>query len=109
MVSFAAYLRAMEFDIMGFNRVTKAMLPASKCLCRMTRSEYLAALSALQLKPAATSTAAALGLSVRQLQRIAAGKAPVPKTLELLLNNMICGQISALRNFQTSPAGTIPQ
>ena len=55
----------------------------------MTTKQYLAALRRLDLTPAGKATAEALGLSLRQCQRIAAG-APVPgpvaKLLALLLD-----------------------
>lgn len=50
----------------------------------MTNNQYLAALKKLGLTPSGKTTAAALGLSLRQCQRIAAGQ-PVPKTLAKLL------------------------
>lgn len=55
----------------------------------MTTQEYAATLEKLKMKPAARSTAAALGLSVRQCQRIAAGAAPVTGTLALLLTLLL--------------------
>lgn len=51
----------------------------------MTTKQYLAALKRLDLTPAGKATAAALGLSLRQCQRIAAGESPVPTTVALLL------------------------
>jgi hypothetical protein len=51
----------------------------------MTTKQYLAALNKLGLTTSAQATAAALGLSLRQCQRIAAGASPVPPTLALLL------------------------
>lgn len=57
----------------------------------MTTKQYLAALAKLGLLPSGKATAAALGLSLRQCQRIAAGHAAVPgpvaKLLELLLTH----------------------
>jgi hypothetical protein len=50
----------------------------------MTTKQYLAALKKLGLSPASKATADALGLSVRQCQRVAAGQ-PVPETLAKLL------------------------
>ena len=50
----------------------------------MTTAQYLAALQRLGLTPAGKATAAALGLSLRQCQRIAAG-AVVPRPVALLL------------------------
>lgn len=50
----------------------------------MTTKQYLAALKKLALTPAGQATAAALGLSLRQCQRIAAG-GPVPEPVALLL------------------------
>lgn len=55
----------------------------------VTTTEYLAALDQLGLRPASRATASMLGLSLRQCQRIAAGQAPVSRTLELLLKNLI--------------------
>lgn len=52
----------------------------------MTREQYLDALEKLDLKPQAQRTAALLALSVRHLQRIAAGAAPVPRAAMLLLS-----------------------
>lgn len=54
----------------------------------MTTAEYLKALDALGLTPAGQATAEALGLSLRQCQRYAAGD-NVPKTLEKLLRLML--------------------
>jgi len=51
----------------------------------MTTEQYLAALAALNLKPASKETARVLGLSVRQIQKIAAGQARVPGPVALLL------------------------
>lgn len=50
----------------------------------MTTDQYLRALARLKLTPAARATAAALGLSLRQCQRLAAGD-PVSQTVALLL------------------------
>lgn len=50
----------------------------------MTTKQYLAALKKLDLTPAGQATAKALGLSLRQCQRISAG-APVPEPVALLL------------------------
>lgn len=52
---------------------------------QMTTAEYLAALKKLGMTRASKVTAEALGLSVRQCQRIAAGTAPVPMPVERLL------------------------
>lgn len=51
----------------------------------MTTEAYLAALAELSLKPASKETARALGLSVRQIQNISAGRARVPGPVALLL------------------------
>ena len=51
----------------------------------MTKNQYLAALKKLDLSPASRATAAALGLTVRQCQRLAAGDSPIPETVALLL------------------------
>jgi hypothetical protein len=51
----------------------------------MTNDQFCASLKRLNLKRAGTRTAAALGLSMRQLQRITAGHAPVSSTLALLV------------------------
>lgn len=50
----------------------------------MTTKQYLAALKKLGLTPSGKATAAALGLTVRQCQRYAAGQ-DVPATVALLL------------------------
>lgn len=50
----------------------------------MTKKQYLAALKKLGLTPSGKATAAALGLTVRQCQRYAAGT-PVTPMLALLL------------------------
>jgi hypothetical protein len=54
----------------------------------MTTKQYLAALKKLGLTPASKATAAALGISLRHGQRIAAG-APVPAPVALLLRAKI--------------------
>lgn len=51
----------------------------------MTAKQYLAALKSLGLTPASKATAAALGLSLRQCQRIAAGDCDVPGPVDKLL------------------------
>lgn len=51
----------------------------------MTRDQYLNALSQLGLSSSARATALALGLSVRQCQRLAAGHSPVPEPVAILL------------------------
>jgi hypothetical protein len=51
----------------------------------VTTKEYLTALRKLSLTPASQATARALGLSLRQCQRIAAGVSPVPGPLAKLL------------------------
>jgi hypothetical protein len=51
----------------------------------MTNTQYLAALKKLGLTPSGIDTADALGLSVRQCQRIAAGDSPVPEPVAKLL------------------------
>jgi hypothetical protein len=51
----------------------------------MTSKQYLAALKKLGLTPASQRTAALLGLSVRQCQRIAHGEQAVPRPAALLL------------------------
>ena len=51
----------------------------------MTTELYLKALKKLGLTPASRITAAYLGLSLRQCQRIAAGQARVPNYIALLL------------------------
>ena len=52
----------------------------------MTKREYLKTLKKLGLLPASRQTAVLIGLKVRQCQRIAAGDAPVPETLAILLD-----------------------
>ncbi len=51
----------------------------------MNTQQYLAAIKRLGLSTASKRTAAALGLSVRHLQRIAAGQAELPAPAERLL------------------------
>jgi tRNA isopentenyl-2-thiomethyl-A-37 hydroxylase MiaE len=51
----------------------------------MTTEEYLKTLEKLDLLPA-WRTAIFIGLKVRQCQRIAAGLAPVPETVAILLD-----------------------
>ena len=51
----------------------------------MTTKQYLAALEELGLTVAGKRTAEALGLGLRQCQRISVGKAPVPGPVEKLL------------------------
>jgi hypothetical protein len=51
----------------------------------MTTKKYLSAIHKLGLTPSGSATAEALGLSLRQIQRIAAGTAPVPEPVALLL------------------------
>jgi hypothetical protein len=51
----------------------------------MTTKHYLAALRSLGLTPSGKATAAALGLSLRQCQRIAAGVAEVPEPVAKLI------------------------
>lgn len=54
----------------------------------MTTQQYLTALKKLGLTPASKITATALGYSVRNLQRFAAG-APVSARLALLLESLL--------------------
>lgn len=54
----------------------------------MTTAAYLKALKKLSLTPASNATAAALGVTVRQCQRYAAGD-PVPEPIAKLLRLMI--------------------
>ena len=51
----------------------------------MTNEQFCNCLRRLKLTRASARSAAALGISVRQLQRIAAGQAPVSPTLSLLV------------------------
>lgn len=51
----------------------------------MTTKQYLAALKKLDLTPSGKATAAALGLSLRQCQRIASGESSVPGAVALLI------------------------
>jgi hypothetical protein len=51
----------------------------------MTTKQYLAALKKLGLTPSGKATAAALGLSLRQCQRLAGGAAIPEGTAKLLL------------------------
>lgn len=46
---------------------------------------FLIGLRALGFRPSSCRTAEAFGISVRQMQRIVAGKAPVPRTMALLM------------------------
>ena len=55
----------------------------------MTRTQYLAALKQLGLTPAGKATAEALGLSVRQCQRLAADQAGIPGPVERLLRLLL--------------------
>lgn len=59
----------------------------------MTTQQYLAALKKLGLTRASRTTAAALGCSVRQIMRYAAGD-PIPQRVEMLLE---LRKIDALR------------
>jgi hypothetical protein len=54
----------------------------------MTTKQYLAALKKLGLLPSGKATAAALGVSIRQLQYYAAGT-PIPGPIERLLRLML--------------------
>jgi hypothetical protein len=51
----------------------------------MTTKQYLAALKLLGLTPSGRATAQALGLSLRQCQRIAAGESEVPGSVAKLI------------------------
>jgi len=51
----------------------------------MRTDQFLRSLTHLKLMRASTHTADALGLSLRQLQRISAGKAAVPRPVALLM------------------------
>ena len=51
----------------------------------MTRKQYLAALNKLGLTPSGEATMAALGISLRQCQRLATGDRPVTPPVALLL------------------------
>ena len=64
----------------------------------LTTKSYLAALKKLGLSHASKSTAAALGISLRQCQRIAAGETPVPAPVAIILRLMI----SLSRHLPTS-------
>lgn len=55
----------------------------------MTTSQYLTALSKLELTPSGKRTADTLGLSLRQCQRIAGGESAVPGPVAKLLRLMI--------------------
>lgn len=55
----------------------------------MTTIQYLIALEKLGLKPASKATAEALGLSLRQCMRIAAGKCGVPGPVAKLLKSYL--------------------
>jgi hypothetical protein len=51
----------------------------------MTTKQYLAALKSLGLTPSGKRTADVLGLSLRQVQRIAAGDSEVPGSVAKLI------------------------
>lgn len=51
----------------------------------MSREEYLNALKELGLRHASQLTSAKLGVSLRQAQKYASGKARVPKSIALLI------------------------
>lgn len=55
----------------------------------MTQRQYLKALATLGLTPAGQLTAKTIGLTIRQLQRIAAGENAVPGPVARLLELMI--------------------
>ena len=57
--------------------------------CDMTTAQYLAALKKLGLTPSGQQTAEALGLSLRQCQRIASGDSGVPGPVDKLLRFML--------------------
>lgn len=59
----------------------------------MTQRQYLNALKELGLTPASKDTALAIGLTVRQLQRIAGGESKVPGPVMRLLRIMIAYKI----------------
>jgi hypothetical protein len=54
----------------------------------MTAQQYIAALARLGLTPSSRAAAEALGISLRSSQRYAAGERTVPKTVELLLQQL---------------------
>ena len=54
----------------------------------LTKKQYLAALKKLNLSPSGRATAAALGVTVRQAQRYAAG-AEVPLPIVIILRLML--------------------
>jgi hypothetical protein len=55
----------------------------------MTTKQYLAALKKLGLTPSGKATAEALGLSLRQCQRVAAGSVPVPEPVAIILRMVL--------------------
>ena len=59
----------------------------------MTTSDYLKTLAKLDLQPAGKATAAALGVSVRQLQYYASG-APIPKPVERILTLLFAARFA---------------
>jgi plasmid maintenance system antidote protein VapI len=69
----------------------------------MTRKEYLAVLKSLQLTPASQETAEYLGLTVRQIQNLAAGKSKVSKTLVMLLAMYLTHGRPDLRRHASPP------
>lgn len=52
---------------------------------RMSKKEYLEALDNLGLTVASKATVEALGLSIRQVQRLSSGDVKVPRPVEKLL------------------------
>lgn len=58
----------------------------------MNTNQYLTALRALDLTPSSKKTAEALGLGIRQCQRIAAGDARVPEPVAILLRLLVAGR-----------------
>lgn len=54
----------------------------------VTAQQYIAALARLGLTPSSRAAAEALGISLRTSQRYAAGERRIPKTLELLLQQL---------------------
>lgn len=55
---------------------------------QMTAAQYIAALARLGLTPSSRAVEEALGISLRSSQRYAAGERRVPKTVELLLQQL---------------------
>lgn len=74
-----------EFDALFNSAKASATVAPKTSGAGMNRAQFLDSLAELGLSHASKVTAAALGLSVRQIQRLAHGEAPVPATVALLI------------------------